>query len=364
MTAAALGLRASELATPAPLAGTPPAAPLALWDWTARATVGGGYRDNVLRTSIAPESSSFVTGAGELSVMRLSDTGSQATFFAMGEHTQYFEAPSVDKEQWFSGTAQASWLIGGSDRLGGFAQYLYQNLIVDVSETEVALHRVLIEGHSVSLRPEWQHAFWPGWSLKFEGTMLRQFYRVTLDDYWEGAGRLSLVREYGRRSEWAVGFQSRHRLYDTRLQYDRQAQPVPGTHLVYWQPELTGAWRHHWDAQRHWRTTTRASLLFNRDNGSGYFDYNRLQLAQQVRWTQGGWEATAQARLGWYSYPVQRLAGEQRYRWYCELDLRLERRLGKHGLLYAAAEREWNFSNDPLDEYRDWMVSAGAGVEF
>lgn len=364
MTAATLTLAASEPQPSAPAAAPSPSAPLALWDWTARATAGGGYRANVLRTSIAPESSSFVTASGELSALRLSETGSQATLLAMGEHTQYFAASSVHKEQWASASAQGAWPLGAADRLGGWLQYFYQNQVVDVSETEATLRRVLIEGHSFSLRPDWQHSLGPGWRLKFEAGMLRQFYRVTLDDFWEGSGRLSLVREYGRRSEWSVGFQSRHRLYDTRLQYDRQAQPLPGTHLVYWQPELSASWRHHWDAQRHWRTTTRFSVLFNRDNGSGYFDYNRLQWAQQVRWSQGGWDATAQARLGWYGYPVQRLAGERRYRWYCELDLRLERRLGKHALVYAAAGREWDFSNDPLDQYRDWVASAGAGVEF
>lgn len=361
---ARLGLGADPTAlpnSPGPLAGP---APLAVWDATLRATAGGGYRHNVLRTSVAPESSGFVAAAGDLSVMRLAESGAQATFLFMGEDTRYLDAPSVDKEQWFSGTAQASWPLGPADQVGGWLQYFYQNQVVDVSETEVELRRVLIEGHGVSVRPEWQHTLWPGWHLKLEGTMHRQFYRATLDQYWEGAGRLGLTHEYGRRSEWSVGFQSRHRFYDTRLQYDQQAQPIPGTRLVYWQPELTGAWRHHWDANRHWRTTTRLSLMLNRDNGSGYFDYNRLLVAQQLRWSRGGWQATTQARLGWYRYDLQRITGQRRYRAYCELDLRLERRLGKHGLLYAAAQREWDFSNDPLDEYRDWMASAGLGAEF
>ena len=44
--------------------------------------------------------------------------------------------------------------------------------------------------------------------------------------------------------------------------------------------------------------------------------------------------------------------------------LRVERRLGKHWLLYALAEREWNMSNDPVEEYNDWMAGGGVGVEF
>lgn len=42
----------------------------------------------------------------------------------------------------------------------------------------------------------------------------------------------------------------------------------------------------------------------------------------------------------------------------------MERWLGKHWFLYAAAEKEWNFSNDPLDDYRDWTAGAGIGAEY
>lgn len=56
--------------------------------------------------------------------------------------------------------------------------------------------------------------------------------------------------------------------------------------------------------------------------------------------------------------------GDNLERTYVTVDLRVERRLGKHWLLYAVAEREWSFSNDPLEEYRAWMAAAGAGVDF
>ena len=45
--------------------------PLTLWDTTARATVGGGYRANILQSSIAPESSAFASSSVELSLARI-----------------------------------------------------------------------------------------------------------------------------------------------------------------------------------------------------------------------------------------------------------------------------------------------------
>jgi hypothetical protein len=55
---------------------------------------------------------------------------------------------------------------------------------------------------------------------------------------------------------------------------------------------------------------------------------------------------------------------ERRERSYATLDLRVERRLGKHWFVYASAEGDWNESNDPVDEYNDWMAGAGVGIEF
>ncbi len=338
--------------------------PVAVWDVTARLSVGGGYRDNVLRTAVAPESSAFFITSADASFIRLSETGSQLTFYVLGEDTRYFDAPSLDYEQLFSGTAQATTPVGANDELGGQFSYFYQHQILDVSETEAALYRVLVDGHALTLRPYWKHTLRPGWAVQVEGTALRQLYGGELDDFWEAAGRLSLIHSYGRRSEVSLGYLSRHRLYDTREQFDSFGVIEPDTHLVYWQHELSGQWRHHWDKARRWRTTSKLSCLFNRDNGSGYFDYDRVLFSQQVRWADRGWEIRANVRGGWFFYQSQRIGDRHRERSYLALDLRVERKLSKHCLLYAAAEREWNWSNDPLDDYRDWAAGGGVGVEF
>lgn len=338
--------------------------PIAVWDGSARGTVGVGYRDNVLRTSVAPESSGFFLTAGDVSLMRLSETGSQILLLLWGEDIRYFDSRSVPKEQVLVFTAQGSVSVGASHELGGMLQYLYQNQIVDASETEANLQRLLVEGHGLTFRPHWKYPMRPGWVWQVEGAVDRQMYTADLDDFWEGGGRLSLTHERSRRSEWSMSFQSRHRFYDTREQYDLSGTVITNSSLVYWRPELGAQWRYHWDEPRHWRTTTKVGLLLNRDNGSGYFDYDRVQFSEQLRWRRGAWEVTGQARFGWYFYREQRIGHEYRDRSYVLLELRAERRLGKHWLLHAAAEREWNFSNDPLDEYRDWMINGGIGVEF
>ncbi len=362
---AAVQIIASLLLLQVPLAHSATnAEPPAVWDNTARATTGFGYSDNVMRSSVAPESSGFYNVSADASFIRFAESGAYLTFFVLGDYTKYFDAPSVGYEEFFSGTAQAVTPLGTQDQLGGEFSYLYQHQVVDVSETEAVLTRMLVDGHTYTLRPHWRHTFSPAWSMQLEVGGLRQLYGEDLSDYWETATRLSVIHQYGYRSELSIAYQPKHIWYDDREQFDAAGVAMPGTSLYYWQHEVGAQWRHHWDETRHWRTTTRLSYMFNQDNGSGYFDYNRVVFTQQLRWTNPLWEIKGGVRVGWYYYPVQQFNNEQLERSYVVVDLRVERRLGKYWLLYVNAEREWSMSSDPVEEYNDWLAGGGVGVEF
>jgi hypothetical protein len=338
--------------------------PVAVWDVSARAEVGGGYKHNVLLTSVAPESSSFVSVAADVSFIRLSETGTEFTMFFLGEDRRYLDAPSVNGESFVSGTMQLARPVGPHDKLGLELSALYQNQVMDVSETETNLSRLLVEGIGISLKPKWNHTFSPGWELRLEAVGGPQLYAGAVDSYWEAGGKLSLLRTYGHKSELAINFQTLHWLYDGREQTDLQGQPVPGTTLAFWRPEVFAQWRHNWDEQRRWTTTTKVGWLQNVDNGSGYWDYDRLALSQKVRWRQGDWETAAGARFGCYLYRVQTVGAERRERVSATVDLRVERRLGKHWFAYVSGESDWNWSNQSLDQYSDWTAGAGIGREF
>jgi hypothetical protein len=338
--------------------------PVAVWDVSARGEVGGGYKDNVLLTSVAPESSPFVSVAADAAFIRLSETGSEFTLFLLVQDMQYSDAPSVGGERFASGTVQLARPLGSLNRLGIELNSLYQNQVMDVSETETNLTRILVEGVSIFLKPKWTRTLGTGWEGRLEGVGGQQLYAGEVDSYWEAGGRLTLARTYGHKSELSMNFQSLHWLYDDREQTDLQGEPVPGTSLAFWRPEVFGQWRHNWDAKRRWTTTTKVGWLWNQDNGSGYWNYDRLVVGQKVRWRPEGWEIAAGARFGWYLYSVQSVGEENRERLYATLDLRVERRLSKHWFVYASAESDWNWSNEPLDQYRDWTAGAGMGIEF
>ena len=152
---------------------------------------------------------------------------------------------------------------------------------MDVSETETNLTRILVEGVGISLKPKWNHTLGTGWEMRLEGVGGPQLYAGDVDSYWEAGGKLSLVRTYGHKSELSINFQSLHWLYDDREQTDLEGEPVPGTSLAFWRPEVFGQWRHNWDEQRRWTTTTKVGWLWNQDNGSGYWNYDRFAVESE-----------------------------------------------------------------------------------
>ena len=338
--------------------------PVAIWEPMGAFTAGLGFRNNVLRSSLGDEDSAFVLTSGDAVLMRYSETGSLLTLYVLGEDIRYFDAPTVDYEQFLYGSAELATPVGSLDEVGISGSYLYQHQVVDASATEIDQRRVLVLGHSATLRPYWEHAFDSRWAARIEGSVMRQIYEHELDDYWETEQIGSLIYQYGHRSEASAAYRTALRHYDTREQYDEAGAVIPDTHLVYSQNEFSSRWKHYWDADRQWRTFTDAGFLLNRDNGSGYFDYQRVRLRQEIRWENERWTIKANARFGWYYYELQKIGAEHRYRSYLLLDGRIERKVNDFLSLFAAVEKEWSRSNDPLDEYESWMASGGAGLEF
>ena len=339
--------------------------PLAVWDTMSQVTTGFGYRENILRSSIAPESSAFLNASADVSLLRFTESGAYASLFLLFDETEYFDAPSVDYERFISGAMQAETPIGMQDFVGGQFNGFYQHQVMDLSETQTIRSRMLVDGYTCTLSPYWKHVLGGGWAVQFETAALRQLYSGDdLSDYWAPAAGMRLIRSYGYRSEISLNGQTKYIGYDSRNEYNHDGQEIPATSLAYQQNEAGVQWRHSFDKEQHWRTTSKLSYMSSQDSGSGYFDYRRVQLSQQMRWKNPLWEVKSNARFCSYNYPEQDIGEEQFERSSIVLDLRIERRLGKRWLLYSSAEQEWNMSNDALEQYNVWTVGAGAGYEF
>jgi hypothetical protein len=122
-----------------------------------------------------------------------------------------------------------------------------------------------------------------------------------------------------------------------------------------------------WDAGKRWRSTTRASLRLNRDNGGGYLDYDRYQAFHQGRFRRDPWMLLAEVRLYYYHYLHQTVSEtdlDKRDRTELSFRARAERKLYKGLHAYAEYLRERVRSNLNLEEYDVETVMAGLFWDF
>jgi hypothetical protein len=347
------------------------------WEPSFSVRVGGGYRDNVTLASSAPESSPFFRSGLELAAFHPPWKGTEITLFLDAEDTRYFSSRTVNDEQtvFAQGEIKHHWL---NDWQAGIAvEGSYQNQVVDIAVNDLigtvispTNHAIQVRGESVAARPSVRRNLSEKVWLAFEFPVTRQFFDLPLDDHWEGGPSITYGVAYGYRSEVTFTYDYLYRDYDTAPLRTRTGDPIPETRTVD-QHEFRWVWKHHWDEDRHWRTTVKAGYRDSSDNGSGYFDYDRVSVSTALRWRKHPWEITTEARYAHFEFPVQTvgsllLNGDPRKRRRSDwtVHFRVERQLVPHLRGFAEYDREQSISNVSIEEYTVNTVSGGLVVEY
>ena len=195
----------------------------------------------------------------------------------------------------------------------------------------------------------------------------RQFFAEPLDDYLEYGPRLTLGKTYGHQSELSLRYEFARRFYDHEPLRDATGSAVPGSHRESTQHDARLTWKHFWDTQRRWRTTTKLVARQSEDNGSGYFDYTKLQASEQILFRTRVWEISAEAKLAHYDYPVQTIsatdpAKRRSTEW--GLNLRCERRVSRLLKIFAEYDRVETISNLAFEQYVVNTVKGGLNWTF
>jgi hypothetical protein len=238
---------------------------------------------------------------------------------------------------------------------------------LDLSTTETNRTAVPVLGHNFGARPglrvDLPHALW----LSVELPVTRQYLDAPLDDLWEISTRFTLGWSYGHQSEINLIYEATNRSYDNDPALQADGTPLPDTQRAFRLDDVRLVWRHYWDKNRRWRTTTKLGYRVNDDNGGGYFDYQRYTIGEQIRYRWAGWEIAAEVKYARYLYSVQTIGdpnSPKRDRSEVLFDLRCERQLFKKLRLFAQFEHEEIFSNLALEEYTVNTVSGGVSWEF
>ena len=347
------------------------------WEPSFSVRAGGGYKDNVTLASTSPESSPFFRSGLELSVYHPPWKGTEITLFLDAEDTRYFSSRTVDDEQivFAQGEIKHQWL---NDWQAGIAvEGSYQNQVVDIAVNDLAGAEIIstnnaiqVRGESVAVRPSVRRDFSEKTWLLLELPIIRQFYELPLDDQWEGGPSITYGVTYGYGSETTFAYDYVYLAYDTAQLRTRSGDLTNGVRTID-QHQFRWAWKHHWDEERHWRTTVRVGYRDSSDNGSGYFDYGRVSASAAIRWLKNPWEITAEARYAHYQFPVQTVGSlmlngdpSKRRRSDWTVYLRAERKLLPHVKGFAQYDREQAISNVSIEEYTVNTVSGGLMVEY
>jgi hypothetical protein len=333
-----------------------------------------GYKDNLLLDSSASEHSiSFGSGV-DVTVARLPLDGRQLNFLLSFDDTRYPDGRKVDHEDLLLGLAQVKTDLGSHWRFGVDGRYTLQNQVVDTSVTETSPEAQLVQGHSLALLPNVRWMSDGNTWVELSGTAQRAFYREPLDDFWEGGPKLSLGLDYGHYSTVSLSYSSNLRAYDTREQTSlsqtnssMSQTNIPGTSLRFRQHEVEAALRHNWDKERRWRTVTRLGLQVSRDNGPGFYDYDRWYAAQQIRYVAKTWEVRTQGKISYYAFLHQTatdLDQDERRKTLVGADVRGEKQVWRGLKLFATYEYEQSVANRPVDQYQVNIVAGGVIWEF
>lgn len=337
-----------------------------LWDKSLNLRAGLGFKDNVLLGSANRRDSLYVATGLDAMLLRLPVNGPEFYLFLTGDDYRYLKDVEVDSEQTFAAISRVRMQLGPNWQAALGLQYFYQNQVLDVSTTEAELTTIPLTGHNIKLSPAITRKLTERDQLELEVALSRQFLEKPLDHYWEGGPKLAWEHTYGRKSAILLNYAFRQRFFDERQQTDRRGVPQPNSSLEFTQHQIELADRHYWDEKRRWRTETKAGLELTLDNGAGFFDYNRYQLSQQLRYTAESWMVRSSVRFNYYDYPVQLAAAnssEQRHLTTINWTVRGEKNLTKSLKWFAEFEHEQNLSNRTATGYHANSVVTGLDWE-
>lgn len=365
LAAVALMIAADE--TPAGATTPEPPPDISLWQKAANLGAGFGYKDNVGLSSSNVKGSPLEQTSLDLLIFRLPWNNWQLNLFGTANDTRYFDdAVEVDTEQFAALTGQLTWFLPKNWKSLTTVQYTYMNQVLDVSATQQIPFRQQVLGHVLGLRQGWRKDFAPYWTEANFG-LSRSYFKLPLDDYWQGGPQFILGRSYGKGSELSLSYQAQRAVFDTREQTQPDGSFIPGAPLEFTIHNIEAHWQHYWDDQRRWRTTTRFYSELNQDNGPGFYDYRLFRLGEQARYRASDWEISAQVSVGQYDFAHRRVSPASKdtaRRTSFLLNVRGEKALSKRWKAYATFDREQSFSNVPVEQYAVNIVLAGVQLTF
>jgi hypothetical protein len=338
---------------------------LPTWDFETSLAGSLGYKDNILLRPVDGESSGFWRTDLESMLWRYPD--GKTEFVAMLGFTdvRYFSAEETDGEQTVFLHAAWDWNTTGWSTFSLPAQVLYQDQVLDFSATEAETVIGQVQVFSFSTNPEWNVAAGENLEVGISGLYRVDHFREGPDDFQDAGGRLRANYKFGLWADLDLRYTIFRRDFATRVQYTAGGRPIVGTELQADQRRAEGRFNLKFDPDSDWAVKAKVGHLEYRDNGSGYFDYDRSRLGLELTWTPGPWRFFLSGSRGHYDYLLQTIFNEesgqieQREKDDFYGQFRIERTLNESFGWHFDGEAERSETNDFYGTYNAVAVFSG-----
>lgn len=367
VAAVLLALRLAAQA-PAPAAGDPTgiqpelqaeldALQASAWLPSSQLRASLGWRDNILLSPFAPIERAFGRMEAEAMLWRPMRHHWEFLSFANADILRYFSPPpETSGEQQWSLHADGRWQPVDAFRLSLKATGYLQDMVIDLSETEAmrVVAPTRVRGAYVTATPRIKLP--AGFILEPMARVKRTDYREFPGDYDEAIG--------GGRLEWRRGealfvsvaaFEHRRR-YAERAQYTAGGRALPGTRLRFQQRVGEAKIGGGWTAAGRWNVAATIGRLENRDEASGYFDYDQDRARVEAGWSAGLWRVSFDGETKRMEYLVQTvgagIAPPSRIADDHDLALRVQREMNDNWIWFVEHRWERSRSNEVEFSYR------------
>lgn len=331
------------------------------WSALITASVAAGYRDNLLLSPTNAESSPLLRAELDVMALKVPVGNFDGYVYLNLTEDRYLSGDHTDHERTAIFAGEARWQCSAAIKAGWTLQAYHLDQVLDVSVTETELSTAQLKVTGFASGPNLRWNFSPAF-LEARTTGRRDRYRSDVDGYFEGEGFLRFGAVFGRH-ELAVSTARRIRDHDSRPQFTIGGRPISGSILETRQKDATAEWIVHFGENKQGRVATSVGRQWSRDNGSGYFNFDRNLARTRLHWKTTDWEHELGLEYNRYEFPRQfvgiginpALRYKQELRGSWEITRQLTRKLAA----FLVVQREQSSSNDDRSRFTVQTIYAG-----